>query len=461
MENAFNQSLWGDEGFSAILSMKPLPEIIKIITHDTSPPLWNICEWIVFNTLGTGEVYIRGLSLAFFLGAVFFTYKIASFLWSRKTGLLAAVFAALNPFFFIYAFEGRMYSIMSFGVTGSMYFFLRIFYNEEKIRKIDKVGYIFFTLWALYSHHFAFFALAMQGVWWLYELIFGKRLRAKKMLKIFIITALGYLPWLYPLYTQTKMVSGGFWLQTPTTEDLKKLIHEYLYKGIRNDNLKIPIFRIPLYEACWYLVLASLFLRRWWKSIKNTAFMLLWFLGPIFLTWLVSQRFQSIFFNRYLLYTIPAAMLILVSSRSKFSIIPLTFLAIFFGFIDYDYFTHPTKLPFREMAAYIKEAKTENDFLVNWYSNGTHHIWETKYYQIPAPIFLPEGKKDLPFFVGTALMEEGDVISEIPKGVQRVGVITSGPIEEVRIPGFKKEKVKEMNRLKFIWFTPLYSKSKD
>jgi len=31
MENVFNQSIWGDEGFSAILSMKSLPEIIKII----------------------------------------------------------------------------------------------------------------------------------------------------------------------------------------------------------------------------------------------------------------------------------------------------------------------------------------------------------------------------------------------------------------------------------------------
>src|SRR3989337_1496477 len=166
MENQFTTSLWGDEGFSAILSMKSLPEIIKIIARDTSPPLWNIWEWIVFNTLGTDEVYIRGLAFVFFLGTVFFAYKIGSFLFSKKTGLLAALFTALNPFFFIYAFEGRMYSIMSLGVAGSMYFYLRIFYNEEVIRKRDKIGYVFFTLWALYSHHFAFFAVAVQGIWW-------------------------------------------------------------------------------------------------------------------------------------------------------------------------------------------------------------------------------------------------------------------------------------------------------
>ena len=101
MPNQFNASLWGDEGFSAILSMKSLPEIIKIIINDTSPPLWNINEWLVFNTLGTAEIYIRGLSFFYFLIAVFFVYKIGSLLWDKKTGLLSAVLVFLNPFFFI------------------------------------------------------------------------------------------------------------------------------------------------------------------------------------------------------------------------------------------------------------------------------------------------------------------------------------------------------------------------
>src|SRR3989337_2910591 len=147
METVFTQSIWGDEGFSAILSMRPLPEIIQIISRDTSPPLWNIFEHLVFQTLGTDEVYIRGLAFTFFLGAVFFAYKIGSFLFSRKTGFLAALLTFLNPFFFTYAFEGRMYSILALGVAASMYYFLRIFRNEEGIRRRDKLGYVVFTLW--------------------------------------------------------------------------------------------------------------------------------------------------------------------------------------------------------------------------------------------------------------------------------------------------------------------------
>lgn len=450
-ENVFNQSIWGDEGFSAILSMRPIPEIITIIMRDTSPPLWNIFEYFVFQTLGTDEIYIRSLSLVFFLGAVYFTYCIGAFLFSKKTGAIAALLTALNPFFFTYAFEGRMYSIMSLGVAGSMYFYIRILYNEEFIRKRDKAGYVFFTLWALYSHHFAIFAVFIQGLWWLYELALGKRIRAKKMLKLFLLTGLLYTPWLYPLYTQTRQVAGGFWLGTPTFDDLKKLIYEYLAEGIKRDSLKAPYLEESLFHISLYIVWATIILRKWWKNIKKSIFFILWFLGPILITWLVSQKFQSIFYNRYILYTIPAAMLLLASSRSKYSIIPITCLSILFAIIDYDYFTNPTKLPFREYSETVKADLRSDDFLINWSSNGTHHIWETKYYGIGAPIYIPEGSGNLPFFVGTALMMEGDIIRNIPPGTERIGVITSGPVEEVEVAGYEIDEVKTVDKLKILW----------
>jgi hypothetical protein len=339
---------------------------------------------------------------------------------------------------------------MAFGVAGSIYYFLRIFFNEEVIRKRDMFGYVFFTLWALYSHHFAFFIVIVQGLWWIYELIFGKKVRAKKMFKIFVITGIGYIPWLMPLYNQTKMVGGGFWLGTPTVNDLGNLLFDYLARGIKNDNLKLPILDLPLYKVSLYVVLAVTVSRKWWKNIKKTVILLFCFLGPILLTWFISQKFQSIFFNRYLLYTIPAAMLVLVSSRSKLSIIPLAVLAIFFGIMDYQYFTNPVKLPFGQYSEYVKSVLKDGDFLINWYSNGTHHIWETKYYGIPAPIYAPVG--ELPFFVGTALMEEGDIIREIPEDARRIGVVTSGSVEEVSLAGYTESEAKDFRGLKFIWY---------
>lgn len=430
MENQFNTSLWGDEGFSAILSMKSLPEIIKIIVNDTSPPLWNITEHLAFQIFGTSEIVIRGLAFAYFLLAVFFVYKIGEHLWSKKTGLLAAALTFLNPFFFIYAFEGRMYSILALGVTASMYFFLTR----------NWFGYVVATLWAMYSHHFAIFALFIQGLWFLSEFFFGNRKVAISMFKAFMAVGIGYLPWLIPLYNQTKMVGGGFWLGTPTMAEFFGLLGKYLGTGIPHSLKKIALS----------LTLITLALRRWYKPKKEDLFLLSWFLLPIALTWIVSQKFQSIFFDRYLLYTIPGAMLLLASKGRKYSGVFLAILFITLVSIDSHYFTHPTKRPFRQLAAYVKETRQEGDFLINW-NAASHHLWETKYYNFFAPIYIPNGG-ELPYFVGTALMEESDIIHKLPQGTQRVGVVTSGPVDEIELPGYTEEEAKKLPDLNFVWY---------
>jgi hypothetical protein len=441
METAFNTSLWGDEGFSAILSMKSLPEIIKIIATDTSPPLWNIWEWFVFNTFGTDEIYIRGLAFTFFLGTVFFTYKIGTHLFGRKTAIIAGLLTFLNPFFFTYGFEGRMYSIMALGVAASMYFFL----------KRRWIPYIIATLWALYSHHFAFFVVFTQGLWFIYEFVAGEKKRAFKMFRAFIFVGIGYLPWVIPLYNQTKMVGGGFWLGTPTIKDLVVLLFDYLANGIKNESLKIPIIGIPLYQISLVLVLIAAITRNWFKRYKKTLFLLSWFLVPILATWVISQYFQSIFFNRYLLYTIPAGMLVLASNRRGVaSLIILGVTLFLFAIIDYHYFTHPIKLPFRQMSEYVLETKNDNDYLINW-NAGSHHLWETKYYGFPSPIYISPDAGDLPFFVGTALMGEGDIVRYIPESAERVGVTTSGNVEDIILPGYTESEVKVLGNLKFVW----------
>lgn len=430
MLNQFTVSLWGDEGFSAILSMKSIPDIIKIISRDTSPPLYNLTEHLAFQFFGTSEVVIRGLSFFYYLVAVFFVYKIAALLWSRKTGAFAAALTFFNPFFFIYAFEGRMYSIMAMGVAASMYFFL----------KRNLVGYVIATLIALYSHHFAIFAIFVQGIWFAKELFFGNKITAKKMFKGFLLVGLLYIPWIIPLYNQTKMVSGGFWLGKPNLVDLRNLIYDYLAEGIKGN----------LAEPTLYIVFALLLIRDWLKNIEKSIFMLAWFLIPILATWFISQKFQSIFYNRYLLYTIPAAMIILASNkRVPASNIIIGVLLILFTITDYKYFTHPTKPPFRDLATYVKETEHPSDYLINW-NSASHHLWESKYYGIPAPIYIPNSNQ-LPYFVGTALMQTSDVVRSLPN-IQRIGVITSGPVEEINLPNYTEESISTFGDLKFLWY---------
>lgn len=431
MLTVFNQSLWGDEGFSAILSMKSLPNLIAIVSKDTSPPLWNICEWAAFRAFGTSEVVIRSISFLFFLIAVFFAFLIAKHFWDKKTAFIAGILTFLNPFFFIYAFEGRMYSIMAAGVAGSMYFFI----------KRKRVPYVIATLWALYSHHFAVFAVMIQGFWFLYEYFFGKRKEIRGMLAAFVAVAIGYIPWLIPLYNQTRMVGGGFWLGKPTTIDLRNLFFDYLGEGIKH----------KLAEGARIMVLIALALRAWEKDIKKSFFLLSWFLAPILITWLVSQKFTPIFYNRYLLYTIPSAMIILASQRRKISSLLIVPIILLFIIIDWNYFFNPSKVPFRDLAIYVKQTQIKGDLIINE-DAGNHKLWESKYYGIPAPIYNPSGEK-LPFFVGTALMEESDLISQIPPNTKRIGIITykNGIELKGRFKTFTLKEERKFGNLNFVW----------
>lgn len=446
MINQFNASLWGDEAFSAVLSKNTPLNIVKIIIKDTSPPLYNLTLHFWYKIFGLSETSIRLLSFSYYTLAIIFIYYIGKLVWNKKTGFIAALLSFLNPFFFIYAFEGRMYSTLALGVTASTYFFLKILHGKNK--NLDILAYALSIDWALYSHHFAIFSLIPQIIWTAIEFLKRNKKTSVKIIKGMVLAALLYTPWLYPLYKQATMVASGFWLGKPTLVDLKNLIYEYLSEGIKNPKTQIPFINKELGRIALYLVIITFVIRRWHKNLEKSFFFVCWFFLPIITVWLLSQKMQSIFFNRYLLYTIPAAMILIASNRRKVTNLLIVLIIVSFSIIDINYFIHPTKRPFKDLANYIKSEKKEDTFIINWNSSA-HHLWESKFYGINAPIYNPG--KELPYYVGTAQMKNEDIIKEIPHNFKKIAAITSGSIEEVKINNYKTTSYQAFGDLKIVW----------
>lgn len=421
----FNASLWGDESWAATLAVKPYLQIIKIVARDTSPPLYYLClhTWMKF--FGTSEVAIRSLSFLFFLGTATTVYFIGKHLWDKKTGFLAALLAFFNPLLFTYAFEGRMYAILALTSTLAVYFFL----------KKKRWAFILSAVAALYSHHFSLLILFWLGLWRLKE-SWGQSLKKITIgFSDFFIVGLLYIPWLYPLYYQTSLVQGGFWLGKPTLNVVKETIEKFLI-GDGQEKLR---------HIAYWATLATLASRKWLKDKEKTVFLLGWFLSPLLVTYLLSQLTQPIFYDRYLLAAIPAACLLIASLKRKISWLSILPVISCLALLNYHYFTHPTKRPFRELATFIK-TETLDLALVN-HNARAHHLWETKYYGLKAPIYSPE---PLPFYTGIALMEEGDVINALPDE-KEIGLITSASIEEIEIPGYDIVKERQFEGLWFVW----------
>lgn len=421
----FSVSLWGDESWAATLAVKPYLSIIQIVARDTSPPLYYLLLHTWMKIFGTSEVAIRALSFLFFLGTVITVYFIGKHLWNKRTGLLAALFAFTNPFLFQYAFEGRMYALLVLTSTLSIYFFL----------KKNRPGFILASAAALYTHHFSIFVIIFEGFWQLAQLW---RQPIKKILKgliDFLFIGLLYIPWLYPLYYQTSLVGSGFWLGKPTPAVLVETVLKFLVgSGLE----------ISRQLAFWAIVL-TLLLRNWLKDKEKSLFLLGWFFAPLIFTYLVSQFFQPIFYDRYMLMVIPASSLLIASLRRKSSLVLILVAVFLLATFNYHYFTHPTKRPFRELANYVKTEAADLP-LIN-YSGASHHLFESKYYGLEAPIYTPQ---PLPFYTGTALMTAGDTIETLPDE-PRIGVITSTEPKEVALPGYLVEDVKQFDSLYFLW----------
>jgi len=428
MNTLFNTSLWGDEAFSAVLSQKPFWPMIQIVARDTSPPLFYVFSFFWTRIFGPSEMSIRSLSFLFYLGTAFVVYLIGKELFNRKSGLLASLLTFFNPFLFPYAFEGRMYFCLLFFVVLSFYFLI----------KKNSLGYVLAASSALYSHHFAVFALVVQFVW---QALFNFKLDKKagwQLIKPYLLTGLLYLPWLYPLYLQTSLVSTGFWLGRPKFIDLLgTFVHFLIHKVVYKIQTKIPA-----------LIGLLLLLRKWIKKeLKTDLLLVFWAVLPLLLTFLVSQTKLSIFYERYLLYCVPPIMLLISSKARKISYpLIIAILGIYF-LVSWNYFSHPFKRPFREFTSWIKENAPDDLFIVN-YNGKAHHLWEAKYYGIEAPIYSPGGK--LPFYVGTAQMTDRDVVYQLPEEKQ-IGLISSDPPDSIEIPGYRIKDYHQIGPLYFIY----------
>ncbi|MDP4030856.1 MAG: hypothetical protein Q8P47_01080 [Candidatus Beckwithbacteria bacterium] len=425
-----NESLWGDEGFSALAVMQNFWEMLGVVMRDTAPPGFYVVGWLWGRLFGFSEIALRSLTLLLMLGAAVFAglivYRINR---DKVTAILTGMLAFFSPFSFPFAFEWRMYALLTFAIMGSVYFFIA--------RKWK--SYVVLTLIALYTHHFGLFTLAAEGLWFL---LVERPKHLIKGLWPFWLIVLGYSPWLYPMYLQTTRVQGaGFWLSAPSVNDLKAIMERFITGGVREAWLTLVKV----------LVAVLLAFKNWKKTAKVWLELTVVILVPVGLSFVVSHLVTPIFYDRYLL-SVVLGMAVLWGLGLNRRLIPvLLILVLIYTYSSYRLLIEPKKKPFREFAWQVKQELRPGDQLVN-YNGKAHHLWETKYYGIPAPIWTPGGP--LPLWVGTAQMKPEDTIVDLPTA-ERLGVITSDPSESVSLPDtWQLEQITEVDGLRVLWFLP-------
>ena len=80
--------------------------------NEWNPPLYFVLAWPWAKLFGTGEAGLRSFSALIGVAVVPITYLCGRELVSRRAGLVAAAFAAVNPFMIWYSQEAREYMLL-------------------------------------------------------------------------------------------------------------------------------------------------------------------------------------------------------------------------------------------------------------------------------------------------------------------------------------------------------------
>jgi hypothetical protein len=157
------QSFWFDEAVTVRLLHGSFGHMLSSIGgSESTPPLYYALAWVWTRVFGHGEFGLRSLSAL--AGTLFIpvAYVAGRELVSRKTALVIAALATVNPLLIWYSQEARSYSLLLLFVGLSFWLFARQLHTPS-----DRT----LVLWtvasalAIATHYFGAFVVAPEAVW--------------------------------------------------------------------------------------------------------------------------------------------------------------------------------------------------------------------------------------------------------------------------------------------------------
>ncbi len=302
-----SRPLWYDEAFAVLFAQKgvaamvegtisPAAENIGGAAADVHPLLYYSLLNLWMQVFGISPAAVRTLSILFGTATVALLYVLSRALFDRRTGLLAALFAALSPFQVHYAQEVRMYALMGLLVVAAA---LALWLAVATGRLRWWLLFALLAALAQYSHNLAGVHLVVLASTVLF-------LRHKKPILGVILAGLGallvYLPWLLLLPSQIARVRTGYWTEKPGVDRLITGLLSYITNlpltGVwLPAGLFIALFVFTL--AAWQSVRA-LSSSRWSADTRRGLWMAWLACAPLLALFVVSQ-WQPVFIERALL----------------------------------------------------------------------------------------------------------------------------------------------------------------
>ncbi len=214
---ALHARYWIDEGLSVGIASYPFAEIPGVLRQDGSPPLYYLLLNVWIAAFDRGEADTHLLSLLFVLATIPVAFAAGRALFDARTGWVAALLAAINPFLTYYAQETRMYALVALlGLIVAATFALAFVHRRRGWLAVFAPALALLV----YSHNWGLF-LAAATVVAFAAIVRGAPAR-RPLLRdgalAYGAVALVYLPWLPTLIFQARH-TGAPWAEVPGLDD--------------------------------------------------------------------------------------------------------------------------------------------------------------------------------------------------------------------------------------------------
>jgi 4-amino-4-deoxy-L-arabinose transferase-like glycosyltransferase len=324
------QSLWTDEVLTTGAIALPWPEMYRrlLLGGETHPVLYHSLARLWCELIGYSKVHARLFSVAAGVLFVVATWRLAARLVGERVALIAAVLAALSPYALYFSQEVRSYMLFALFTTASYHYY---FSYVDHRRPRTAAAWVALQILAFYTHVYAVFALAAQGLHLLARRRPWKELKAP--LACFAGIGLACIPWgLVIVFVKTRYLVGasplgyqepvgfghiayvGFALLYgyslgPSVEELHTLHGLRAVAGAHGPTL--------LFAMAAALPLIALGARRVWRDPAARLAVGLGLATPVALSLLVST-FSKLAFNvRFVIAALPFLLMVIAAGLDE------------------------------------------------------------------------------------------------------------------------------------------------
>lgn len=348
-------AIWYDECFSIFHGQLEFDKIKDVSKWDTNPPLFNYVLHIWMEVFGISPFAARSMSVFFSaLGAVVLWNFCKKHLTTQTAIFASLLYLSSNELYF-YAHEARGFSLIIFlTLLASSVFFSLL--RKPTIWNALGLGVLNFALF--YTHYLTGFVFMVQGM---VCLIYWNR-------KAILFYALSYVSfvallihWIPRLLETLKANKGVGWLAKPVALDFVNYWIDTL-AGKYGVFLFLGVFLV-------FGLLRILDHQRLTKENRT----LIWYLGllgifVVLVNYQVSLVLMPMFLKRYLLYTLPAFLVLLAylialsNMRFLFKLGIVAILTIL-GFVHISW--NPQKgMDYKSAVAYVNQKKTDQTLIL-------------------------------------------------------------------------------------------------